>query len=67
MTEYQPPHRRDALRLYAKAIRIFVEPALVAVLMLAFGVPWWAYVVLVILWLPLARIRVRDLRNDWVS
>jgi hypothetical protein len=28
------------------------------------GAPWWGYALLLILWLPLARIRVRELRDD---
>jgi hypothetical protein len=67
MSEYQPPNWRDALRVYAKALRIVVEPAMVAVVMLALGVPWWGFVVLVVLWLPLARIRLRQLRDDWAG
>jgi uncharacterized membrane protein YdbT with pleckstrin-like domain len=67
MPDYLPPNWRHALRAYAKALRIIVEPALVAVVMLALGVPWWAYIVLLFLWLPLARLRVRGLRDEWVS
>ena len=65
--DYQPPNWRDALRAYAKALRIAVEPALVAVVMLALNVPWWGYILLLVLWLPLARTRVRELRDEWVS
>jgi hypothetical protein len=67
MSEYQPPNWRDALRVYGKALRIVVEPALVAILMLALGVPWWGFLALLVLWLPVARIRVRQLRDDWVG
>ena len=67
MSEYQPPDWRDALRVYGKALRIIVEPAIVAVVMLPLGVPWWAYLVLVVLWLPLGRIRLRQLRDDWAG
>jgi hypothetical protein len=67
MSEYQPPNWRDALRAYTKALRIIVEPAIVAVVMLALGAPWWGYLLLLVLWLPLARIRVRELRDEWIS
>lgn len=67
MTDYQPPNWHDALRAYAKALRIVVEPAMVAVVMLALDVPWWGYILLLVLWLPLARIPVRELRDEWVS
>jgi len=67
MSGYRAPNWRDALRVYGKALRIIVEPAMVAVLLLALGVPWWGYVVLFIFWLPLGRIRVRQLRDDWVG
>lgn len=40
---------------------------MVAVVMLALDVPWWGYILLLVLWLPLARIRVRELRDEWVS
>lgn len=63
---YQPPHWPDALRIYAKALRIVVEPGLVAIVMLAAGVPWWAYILLLVLWAPLGRIRIRELRNGWL-
>lgn len=67
MSGYQPPKWRDALRVYGKASRIVAEPALVAGLMFIAGVPWWGFILLLVLWLPLARIRVRELREDWVS
>ena len=67
MSEYQPPNWRDALRVHGKALRIVVEPGLVAMVMLAAGVPWWGFILLLVLWLPLARIRVRQLRDEWVS
>jgi hypothetical protein len=67
MSDYQPPSWRDALRAYAKALKIIVEPAMVAAFMLALEVPWWAYVLLLVVWLPLGRIRVRELRDEWVS
>ena len=65
MSEYQPPNWRDALRVYAKALRIVVEPAFVAAVMFALGVQWWAFLLLLIVWLPLGRIRIRDLRSEW--
>jgi hypothetical protein len=67
MPGYHPPSWRDALRVYGKALRIVVEPALVAIVMLALGVPWWGFILMLVLWLPLARIRVRALQDDWVS
>jgi hypothetical protein len=65
MAEYKPTGWRDAFRVYSKALRIVVEPAFVAGAMLLLGVPLWGYVLLLILWLPLGRIRVRELRNEW--
>ena len=65
MAEYQPPDWRDAFRVYCKALRIVAEPAFVAGAMLLLGVPWWGFVLLLVLWLPLGRIRVRELRNEW--
>ena len=67
MSEYQPPNWRHALRVYGKACRILAEPAIVAVMMFIAGVPWWGFILLLVLWVPLARIRVRELREDWVS
>ena len=67
MSDYRPPTWRDALRVYLRALWMIVEPAFVAVVMLALGVPWWAYIVLLLIWLPLARIRLRQVRNDWVG
>ena len=67
MNEYEPPNWRDGLRVYCRALWMLVEPAFVAVVMFAFGVPWWAYVVLFVVWLPLGRIRLRQLRDDWVG
>ena len=67
VSEYQPSDWHDALRVYGKALRIVVEPAMVAVIMIALGGPWWAYFVLVALWLPLGRIRLRQLRDDWAG
>ena len=40
---------------------------MVAAVMLALGVPWWGYLLLLLLWVPLGRIRLRELRNEWVS
>lgn len=65
MSVYEPPNWRDALRVYGKALRIVVEPAFVAAVMLALDVQWWGFVLLLIVWLPLARIRIRDLRSEW--
>ena len=65
MSEYKSTNWRDALRVYIKALRIVFQPTFVAFVMLAIGVPWWAYVVLLIIWLPLGRIRVRELRDEW--
>ena len=64
---YQPPSWSDALRVYGKALRIIVEPAIVAVVMLALDVPWWGFVLLLLLWLPLGRLRVQQLRDDWIN
>jgi hypothetical protein len=67
MSKYQPPSLRDAGHIYGKAIRVLAEPAFVAALMLIAGVPWWGFIVLLVLWLPLARIRVKQLRDEWIS
>jgi hypothetical protein len=67
MSEYQPPSWRDAFRIYCKALWVVVEPAMVAGVMLAFGVPWWGFILLLVLWMPLGRIRFRELRDECVS
>lgn len=67
MSEYRSPNWRDALRVYSKALRIVVEPAMVAVVLLALDAPWWGFILLLILWLPLGRIRIRELRSEWVG
>ena len=65
MTAYQSPNSRDAFRFFRKALRLVVEPAFVAIVMFFLEVPWWGFVVLIVLWLPLARVRVRELRDEW--
>ncbi len=67
MSEYQPPNWRDAFRVYGKALRIIVEPAIVTVFMLALSVPWWGFILLLMIWLPLCRVRLRDLRREWAG
>jgi hypothetical protein len=67
MTDYGQPTWRDHLRIYFKACRIVAEPALVAGFMALLGVKWWAFVAVGLIWIPYGRLRVRDLRDDWVG
>lgn len=67
MTEYRPPNWRDSFRVYFKGCWMLLEPAFIAIVLLALGAEWWWFLALLILWLPLARIRLRDIRNDWTN
>lgn len=68
MSDYRSPDWRDAKRVHIKALKIVVEPAMVAVFMLAVGVRWCGFFVLLLLaWLPLGRVRLRELLEEWGS
>jgi hypothetical protein len=67
MSDYHPPTWKDHLRIYFKACRIVAEPALVAGVMGLLGAPWWSFVAMALIWIPYGKLRLRDLRNDWVS
>lgn len=65
MSGYEPPTPRDAFRVYAKFCRMLVEPTLIAVVLLFLEAEWWWFVGLLVLWLPLARIKLQELRDEW--
>jgi hypothetical protein len=44
---------------------MLVEPTLVAVVLLFLKAEWWWFVGLLGLWLPLARVRLQGLRDEW--
>lgn len=67
MADYDLPNWRDAYRVYAKFCQTLMEPALIAVVLLLLDAKWWWFVGLFLLWLPLARVRVKELRNEWTK